>query len=65
VLAMLGAIRARTTLVLADPATAYLPSAMMDARAARVADIRVVRLPGHHHLHLEDAPAVAAALCAA
>ncbi|WP_395680752.1 alpha/beta fold hydrolase [Dokdonella sp.] len=62
VLAMLGAIRARTSLVLADPATSYLPSAMMDARAARVADIRVVRLPGHHHLHLEDAPAVAAAL---
>jgi len=62
VLAMLGAIRARTTLVLADPATSYLQSAMMDARAARVAEIRVVRLPGHHHLHLEDAAAVAAAL---
>jgi pimeloyl-ACP methyl ester carboxylesterase len=62
VLAMLRSIRARTTLVLADPATSYLPSAMMDARAERVADIRVVRLPGQHHLHLEDAHAVAAAL---
>ena len=59
VLAMLGAVRARTTLVLADPATSYLPSAMMDARAGRVDDIRVVRLPGHHHLHLENAAAVA------
>jgi hypothetical protein len=48
--------------VLADPATSYLPAAMMDARAARVADIHVARLPGHHHLHLEDAHAVAAAL---
>jgi pimeloyl-ACP methyl ester carboxylesterase len=62
VLAMLGGIRARTTLVLADPATSYLPGAMMDARASRVADIRVVRLKGHHHLHLENAAAVAAAL---
>lgn len=58
--AMLGGIRARTLLVLADPPTDYLPIAMMDARASCVADIRVVRLPGNHHLHLEDAPAVAA-----
>jgi pimeloyl-ACP methyl ester carboxylesterase len=59
VLAMLGGIRARTLLVLADPATSYLPTTMMDARASRVADIRVVRLAGHHHLHLEAADAVA------
>src|SRR5690606_21461994 len=44
--AMLGGIRARTLLVLADPPTSYLPSAMMDQRAAQVADIRVVRLAG-------------------
>lgn len=62
VLSMLAGIRARTRLVLADPATSYLPSAMMDARAAQLADIRVVRLPGNHHLHLERAEAVAAAL---
>lgn len=62
VLAMLAGIRASTTLVLAEPATSYLPTAMMEARAAQVADIRVVRLPGNHHLHLEDAPAVATAL---
>lgn len=64
VLAMLRGVRARSLLVLADPPTSYLPSAMMDARAAEVADIRVVRLPGHHHLHLEDAPAVAAGVLA-
>lgn len=62
VLAMLAGIRAPTLLVLAEPATSYLPTTMMDARAAQVAGIRVVRLPGNHHLHLEDADAVAAAI---
>lgn len=64
VLAMLGGIRARSLLVLADPPTSYLPSAMMDERAAQVEGIRVVRLPGHHHLHLEDAQAVAGQILA-
>ena len=59
VMAMLSGIRAPTLLVLAEPATSYLPTAMMDARAAQVAGIRVQRLPGHHHLHMEDAAAVA------
>lgn len=62
VLAMLAGIRAPTRLVLADPPTSYLPSAMMDARAACVANIRVVRLAGNHHLHLGNAAAVAEAL---
>jgi pimeloyl-ACP methyl ester carboxylesterase len=62
ILAMLAGIRARTLLVLAEPATSYLPREMMDARAAQLVDIRVVRLPGHHHLHLEDAAAVAQAI---
>jgi pimeloyl-ACP methyl ester carboxylesterase len=60
VLAMLQGIAARTLLMLAQPATSYLGSAMMDARAAQVAQIRVVHLPGNHHLHLEQADAVAA-----
>jgi len=59
VMAMLSGIRAPTLLVLAEPATSYLPGTMMDARAAQVAGIRVQRLPGHHHLHMEDAAAVA------
>ncbi len=62
VLAMLRGIRARTLLVLATPATSYLPTVMMDTRAVQLADIRVVRLLGHHHLHLEDAAMVAAAI---
>jgi pimeloyl-ACP methyl ester carboxylesterase len=53
-LAMLGGIRAPTLMLLADPPTSYLPSAMMQARAAEVADIEIVRLPGNHHLHLEQ-----------
>ncbi len=59
---MLAGIRARTLLVLAEPETSYLPAAMMEARAAQVAGISVVRLPGNHHLHLEDAGAVASAI---
>lgn len=62
VLATLAGIRATTRLVLADPPTSYLPTAMMQARADAVGDIRITRLAGNHHLHLEAAPAVAAAL---
>jgi pimeloyl-ACP methyl ester carboxylesterase len=62
VLAMLGGIRAPTLLMLADPATSYLPTAMMNSRAGAVADIRLVRVSGHHHLHLEDAATVADAI---
>lgn len=59
VLAMLGGIRAPTTLVLAEPATPYLAAEMMAQRAAQVPGIRVARRDGHHHLHLEQADAVA------
>jgi len=62
VLAMLKGIEAPTLLVLAAPATSYLPTAMIETRAAQVARIRIVRLAGQHHLHLEDAPAVAGAI---
>jgi len=62
--AILRGIRAPTRLVLADPPTSYLPTSMMDARAACVAGIRVTRIAGHHHLHLERADAVAEALLA-
>ena len=58
VLAMLGGIRAPTLLILAEPGTSYLPDAMMRERAAQVADIEVVRVAGHHHVHLESPQAV-------
>ena len=62
VLAMLGGIQAPTTLVLAEPATPYLPDETMARRAAQVAGIRVASLPGTHHLHLENAEGVATLL---
>lgn len=57
--AILRGIAAPTLMILCTPATSYLPRAMMDARAACVAGIRVVTLPGNHHLHLEDPAPVA------
>ncbi|MGH8041743.1 MAG: alpha/beta fold hydrolase [Rudaea sp.] len=64
VLAVLRGIRAPTALVLAQPEQPYLSRAVMQQRIDAVVDIRVRRLPGSHHLHLENAPAVAAALAA-
>ena len=60
VLSILAGITAPTLLVLAQPEQSYLPRAKMDARIATVADIRVVRMCGSHHLHLEKAGEVAA-----
>jgi pimeloyl-ACP methyl ester carboxylesterase len=57
--ALLRGITAPTALLLAQPATPYLPDAMMQARAACVADIAVSHLDGGHHLHLEHPQAVA------
>jgi pimeloyl-ACP methyl ester carboxylesterase len=58
VLAMLKGIHAPTLLILAEPATSYLPDSMMQERAAQVANIEVARVAGHHHLHLESPDAV-------
>jgi pimeloyl-ACP methyl ester carboxylesterase len=53
ILAMLRGIRARTLLMLAEPATSYLQDSMMVPRIACVDDVEVVRIAGNHHLHLE------------
>jgi pimeloyl-ACP methyl ester carboxylesterase len=53
ILAMLRGIRARTLLILAEPATSYLRDSMMAPRIACVDDIEVVHIAGNHHLHLE------------
>ena len=63
--ALLRGIAAPTALLLAQPATSYLPTAMMQARAACVANIRVSHLAGGHHLHLEHPADVAAWIDAA
>jgi pimeloyl-ACP methyl ester carboxylesterase len=62
ILAMLRGIHAPTLLVLAQPEQPYLPRETMDRRTALVANIKVRRLPGTHHLHLEEPQPVAAAI---
>jgi pimeloyl-ACP methyl ester carboxylesterase len=64
VLAVLGEIHTPTQLILAQPAPPFLPEAMISARIARVRGIDVVRIAGHHHLHLDDPRPVAAAMLA-
>lgn len=49
---LLAGVDAPTMLLLAEPATPYLPTALMDARAACVGGIRIERLDGPHHLHI-------------
>ena len=62
VLAVLRGVTAPTGLILAEPEQPYLPRTAMDRRIAQVNGIEVERMPGTHHLHLEAAAAVAAAL---
>jgi len=57
--ALLRGIAVPTALLLAQPATSYLPGAPMQARADCVARIAVSHLEGGHHLHLEHPQAVA------
>jgi pimeloyl-ACP methyl ester carboxylesterase len=62
VLAFLRSLCAPTLLMLAQPEAPYLPRETMERRIAQVANIRVLRLPGSHHLHLEDPQSVATAI---
>ncbi|MEW9571984.1 alpha/beta fold hydrolase [Rhodanobacter sp. Si-c] len=57
--ALLAGIEAPTALLLSQPATPYLPAAMMLARAACVPRIAVEHMAGGHHLQLEHPQAVA------
>jgi len=56
---LLHGIQAPTALLLARPASPYLPGAAMQARAACVPRIEVTQMDGGHHLHLEHPGAVA------
>jgi len=56
------AIEAPTLVIAADPAPPYFTPAQRDARVAELRDGRLVVLPGGHHLHMEQAGAVAAEL---
>ncbi len=62
VLSVLDELRVPTQLILAQPPPSFLPEALINSRIARVPDIDVVRIAGHHHLHLDDPEPVAAAV---
>ncbi|HEX5960033.1 MAG TPA: alpha/beta fold hydrolase [Rhodanobacteraceae bacterium] len=49
---LLAGIETPTLLLLAEPATPYLPDALMGARAACVTNLRVEHIAGPHHLHI-------------
>lgn len=57
---LIGGIEAPTLLLLAEPATPYLPTSGMEARAACVPNIRIERIAGPHHLHITHPHEVAA-----
>jgi pimeloyl-ACP methyl ester carboxylesterase len=59
---LLGGIRAPTFVILAEPDAPYLKRQTMQVRIAAVADIELKRMPGNHHLHLEDAAPMALAM---
>jgi len=63
-LAVLEAITAPTLALFAEPATPYLSGADAERRLAALAPQQLLRLPGGHHLHLEDPAPVAAAVAA-
>jgi len=60
--AMLAGIECPTLLVLAEPHAPYLAPERMAQRIAQVRSVQVLRLPGSHHLHLEDPEPVARAI---
>jgi len=64
VLDILAGIACPTLVVLADPPAPYVAREMIERRLAAVQGATVVRLPGTHHLHLEDPEPVARALAA-
>lgn len=57
---LLAGISCPVWLLLADPPPPYLPPALVAARAAEIADIRIEHMAGQHHIHLEHPAEVAA-----
>ena len=59
---LIAGIGCPTRVLYAEPAQVYFPDALRRQRAALLTDGELVLLPGGHHLHMEDAAAVAAVL---
>jgi len=58
VMAFLGRIRAPTQLIIGE--SGYLvPRDYMEARYRKIHDLRIERVPGRHHLHLDDPAPIA------
>ncbi len=60
VIALLAAIRCPVALVLAEPPSEVIRQTDIERRLAAVARLRVLRLPGGHHVHMERPEEVAA-----
>ena len=57
-----GGIECPTRVVFADPPQSYLPEPLRSERAALLPHGQLTVMPGSHHLHMDDAGAVAAAI---
>ena len=64
VLDVLAGIACPTLCVMAEPPLPYVSREAIERRLAAVPHARLVRLPGTHHLHLEDPEPVARAIAA-
>jgi pimeloyl-ACP methyl ester carboxylesterase len=53
---------ARTRVIYAEPAQTYFPEALRRERAGLLRHGELIVMPGSHHLHMDDAPGVAAAI---
>jgi len=56
---VVSAIKCPVQVIYATPAQAYFPEPQRSRRAALLADGRLHTLPGHHHVHMDQAAAVA------
>jgi pimeloyl-ACP methyl ester carboxylesterase len=59
---LLASIECATRVIYADPPQSYFPDALRRERAALLRHGELIVLSGSHHLHMDDAPAVAAAI---
>lgn len=59
---LVAGIACPTRVIFAEPAQTYFPDPARRARAALLPRGELVVLPGSHHLHMDDAPTVAAAI---
>jgi pimeloyl-ACP methyl ester carboxylesterase len=59
---LLAHIECPTRVIYAEPAQTYFPEALRRERAGLLRHGELIVMPGSHHLHMDDAPGVAAAI---